>query len=50
MNEICELIRTPQGALVGEPTSELAEALKTAGSLMLGHLRLSKGATPSVTR
>ena len=35
-----DLVRSPAGAPVGEPTSELAEALKTVGMLAVGHVRV----------
>jgi hypothetical protein len=38
-------VRTPQGVPVGEPTSDLAEALKTVGLLAVGFVRISKPTT-----
>ena len=39
------ILRLARGAAVGEPTSEAAEALKMAGGLMFGHLKISHGAS-----
>jgi hypothetical protein len=40
-----ELLRTPQGMPVGEPTTETRELFKDAAWLALGHVRLSRGAS-----
>jgi hypothetical protein len=37
-----KLVRTPEGAPVGEITTDAMQTLKMAGALMFGHLRLEK--------